>query len=243
MRVVHLLILLTLTASLLPTPAKAAEPMIEISGTSSSLRNQTLTVRRLVTSPAFSQNQGRIQEIAEARLKSISGLPETYKQNVAGFLRELPFHRILDLEISFLSGIPDIIGVCLEGFPTNNFAIEACASSALFVSSLALNAKYRWDLVIYQNQRGGIHQLQLGPGFGLRHMEALCFDACRNTTLRADLLASLEYTYWISRYFGLQAQLDGGVDFQIMDLDQGYGSAAVNTPVLPLVKIMLGVAF
>jgi hypothetical protein len=202
-----------------------------------------LSVDALLEAPAYRENRAQVHARAREILADAQGLPEEAKIAIAGTLEELPFHRIADVQVAFLSGIPDLVGLCLEGFPTNNLAIEACASTAIFVSSLALNVKYRWDLVLKQNERGRIHNLQLGPGGGIRYMEAICFDACLNGTVRGDLVASLEYTYWLARHFGLQVQFDAGVNFRIAAIDRGYGSTAVPLPVIPFGRIMIGVAF
>jgi hypothetical protein len=223
-----------------PVLAQAASPMIEFGPAKA---GTPLTIERLLESPVYRQNQALIQAMASQQLAASGDLSDEVRATLAQTLNELPFHRVADVEVSFLSGIPDLVGLCLEGFPTNNLAIEACASTAIFVSSLVLNVKYRWDLVLKQNEKGRIHNLQLGPGGGVRYVEGLCFDACQNPTVRADLMASLEYTYWLSHHLGIQTQLDAGIDFHVGTINNGYANDAMTAPIIPFGKITVGIAF
>ena len=105
--------------------------------------------------------------------------------------------------------------------------------------SLGANIKYRWNLLLQQTASGGIHQLSFGPGLGIRHLNA-CLFQCK-TGWMASAMASLEYVYWVSRNFGLTAQLDAGVDFLAAwnseDTSQRPGY------ILPMSRLSIGLAF
>ncbi len=157
-------------------------------------------------------------------------------------LDSLPFKRILDLTLIF-PGIPDVLGLCLEAYPTNNLSIEGCATTAIFISSLTATIKYRWDLILKETSKGRIHELLLGPGAGIRHVSYLCFDACQDASLYADAVASLEYNYWFRPHFGFTLQLDGGATFMLGRIDDPlYGRADVP-PVIPVGRLSFGLAF
>ncbi len=164
------------------------------------------------------------------------------KNAILGSIDELPFHRLFDDEVAFLSGFPDLIALCLEGHPVRGLAIEACASTLIIVASVSANVKYRWALVPDQTARGRIHQLSAGPGFGVNAFWAAgCFDGCSTVagagpieTITADAMGSLEYVYWIGRHFGLTPQLDLGASY-VHYLDD-------DKPV-PTGKFTIGLAF
>jgi hypothetical protein len=162
-------------------------------------------------------------------------MDEGLKTMVTSSIDELAFHRIVDIEIAAFSGFPDVIGLCLEGHPTNPLSIEACAAVTIFGGTVSANAKYRWDLVLHQTSGGLVHQLRLGPGAGLRYIETNWFG--KKNGWAADVMASLEYVFWITRHFGLTAQLDLGAT-TLITYDNDDAS-----DVLPMGKLTIGVAF
>ena len=185
-------------------------------------------------------------EVRESILVELAEMREATRSMGSGNgnrdLDALPFKRILDLTLIF-PGIPDVIGLCIEGYPTNNLSIEGCATTAIFISSLTATIKYRWDLVLKQTPKGRIHELLLGPGAGIRHVSYICFDACQDASLYADTVASLEYDYWFKPHLGFTMQLDAGATFMLGRLDNPlYGRAEVPG-VIPIGRLSFGLSF
>lgn len=199
----------------------------------------TVSFTEVLNAPAFRENRDEVLALAEAKVESSEIIDGQIRSAMVGALRELPFHRVVDVQVAFFSGIPDVIGLCLEGHPTNRLAIEACASTALLMSSATATAYYRWDIVAHRTSGGRIHQLSAGPGFGVRYTASICFDTCENR-LMADMRASLEYVYWLSRYFGFTAQLDLGATYMFYTL---LGPEKTGLVPIPTGKFTVGVAF
>jgi len=197
---------------------------------------QQVSVSDVMSAPAMRDNQDLVISMAEKTVETSTVLKPELKKALSRSLRELPFHRIADIHLSFISGIPDLVGLCLEGHPTNPLAIEACASTIIFVSSLSLAVKYRWDLVLHETASGKIHQLALGPGVAVRKMQTICFDTCQDGW-GADVMASLQYVFWFVRHFGLNAQLDAGATYFKL------GSGPDSSRIIPMVKLTVGVSF
>jgi len=221
---------------------------------------KVLKLGDLLSSSTFVAESEQVFERAQERVLTDSNLSEQEKQAILVELAEmqvastvvtgrasnqpideLPFKRILDISIIF-PGIPDILGLCLEGYPTNQLSIEGCASTAIFLSSLSATVKYRWDLVLSQTPRGRIHQLSFGPGAGLRHVSYLCFDACQDASIYADFMGSLEYNYWFKPHLGLSLQFDAGATALLGRIDSPYGANDVPG-VIPLGRFSFGLAF
>ncbi len=203
----------------------------------------TISVDRLMTAKGVLGNEQQIRKVALEKLANSPFLDATLKSAIAASLEELPFHRIADIEISFLSGIPELIGICLEGHPDRQVAIEACAGTLILASTLSASIKYRWDLVLHQTDAGHIHQLSAGPGFGMHgYFDTGCFDTCGTGGLSvatADALGSLEYVYWIANHFGITAQLDLGASYLVYRAP----NSADKANILPTGKFTVGLAF
>lgn len=194
-----------------------------------------LSVESLMQAPAMASNPEAVMALAELQIDQNPALSEDVKKVLKGELKELPFHRILDLRLSFMSGIPDLIGACIEGHPVNELSIEACATTAILVTTLSAGVKYRWDLVLREDRFGHINQLALGPGFSVRKLQS-CFDTCQNG-FGADLFASLQYVFWITKHFGLNATFEAGATYW------NLGPTAKDGRFLPIARISIGVSF
>jgi hypothetical protein len=156
-------------------------------------------------------------------------------------LDELPFHRALDVGITF-PGLPDVAGVRAELWPTRHLSVELGASTAIFLASLTGTVNYRWDLRVAERANGSVNQLMLGPAVGARYGTYLCFDACMDPGLYADGLASLQYDHWFRPHFGLQVQIDAGITVLVGRIETQYGRGDV-APVIPNLRLGSGFAF
>ena len=177
------------------------------------LEADRVLVADILASPTMQQSGNDVAARAEQKVQNAGFIDPTIKATIVESLKELPFHRIIDVEFTPLTGLPDVVSFCLEAHPVNELSIEACASTMIFISSLLANVKYRWDVVLHQSSNGHIHELSVGPGFGIRKYTTICFDSCGTGGLVADMMGSLEYVYWISNHFGLKAQLDIGASY------------------------------
>ena len=185
----------------------------------------------ILSSKTFRENGDEILETALQMVEADDSLGPKQKSLFGNELRSLPFRRIVDIELAILSGLPDLVGICLEGHPVGGVAIEACASTMVFLSSLSLMAKYRWALVANNK-----NLLGLGPGVGYRSFKTLCFDTC-NSGDGLDIAGSLEYVRWIRAHFGLTVQLDLGGSYYWFEKNQH------NNGVRPMGRLTFGVAF
>jgi hypothetical protein len=221
---------------------------------------QTLRMQELLTSPVFAEKTDEVFARAADRVAADDSISEEARDTVLAELaemhgaaraansggrnrelQELPFKRVLDLTLIF-PGIPDVLGLCIEAYPTNNLSIEGCASTAIFLGSLTATVKYRWDLILSETPKGRIHELLLGPGAGIRHVSYLCFDACGDDSIYADAIASLEYNYWFKPHIGLSIQFDAGATVLLGRIDGPY-SAQTVPGIIPVGRLSFGLAF
>lgn len=134
-------------------------------------------------------------------------------QELAQDLTERPFERFVDLELNAITAFPDVFALCLEANPSALLSIDACAGSALVLSSLSAHVGSRFLRAVRLKPRQGFvgkpswygSELSLGPKVGLRSLSdptsrVLCFDG----------LLSLEYVHWNSPSFGIGVQLEVG---------------------------------
>ena len=213
------------------SPAARADEVIEVREPSVHVSSD-----EIFHSEFYEENRDEILEVAHSELAEAAGVSPEMRASIAGSLDELPFHRIVDIELAFLSGFPDTIALCLEGHPVKGLAIEGCASATLFLASVSANVKYRWDLVLHRNERGRIHELSAGPGIGIRGFRTDGFVSWHELGWAPEVMGSLEYVYWTSRHFGFTAQLDAGASYFI------YSGNSENR-VVPLARLTAGVAF
>lgn len=161
---------------------------------------------------------------------------------IQGWFKELPFHRVIDLEL-LIPGIPDFIGLCAEINPASYLSIEGCAGTILFISSLSVNVKSRFlhYVNITKEANGSYHghEFGVGPGLGVRKMTFFAFDS-GGEGIGFDAMLSAEWVYWTSRYFGISLQLDAGA-LEVY-APQFYGQdKAFRT--LPYGKLSFGLSF
>jgi hypothetical protein len=234
--------------AIVPMAARADSQMIEVARSGG---GGGVTVRKLLAAPAFQDERTREATFVQVRagLAAASFESDELRDDSAAALRaleaaarggkidELPFRRIADLSIGI--GFPEMLNACLEAHPVGGLAIEACASAALWVTLVGANIKYRWDLVLHQTSRGGVHQLSLGPSLGVMLPASCGAWGCDEDRIFPSAFASLEYVYWFTRHFGLTIQLDLGVAGIIDGTEQGY----VFDNVLPMGKLTVGFAF
>ncbi len=199
-----------LIQALISVPTQAGtRSMIEIVADQPSL-NAT----DLLQSPGYLQDPVAVASRAHRKIDETPGLDETLKSTLHMGLNEVLDGRILDIQVAFLTGFPDLAAICLEGHIDRHVAIEACASTAVIVSAISIATKYRWDLVVKQSANGHVHQLSAGPGFGFHLFFGTSWmggsgDAIPDSGT-IDVVGSLEYVFWISRHFGFTTQLDIG---------------------------------
>jgi hypothetical protein len=158
---------------------------------------------------------------------------------------ELPVRRHFDIQFIF-PGIPDVVGLCLTGHPVSEVAVEGCVSSAIFLASGVVTFKYLPPLSVSPTQSGAIRNLNLGPGFGLRKVQGICFDSCPVAQMFADAVGTLEYVFWAKSGAGLKLQLDLGATFELSRLnstDSGSQALSAQSSVIPLGRFSFGLAF
>ena len=199
-----------LISSLPSAPAQAGtRSMIEIVA-----EQPKLEAKDLLQAPGYLQDPAAVAEEAHRQINETSGLDETLKATLHAGVDEVLAGRVLDIEVAFLTGFPDLAAICLEGHVARHVAVEACASTAVIVSAISISTKYRWDLVVKQTANGRIHQLSVGPGFGAHLFFATGWMGGNSDlypeSATLDVMGSLEYVYWISRHFGFTTQLDIG---------------------------------
>lgn len=218
--------------------AEARSAMIEIGDESHAT---VLTVERLREAMGSAADRRRIADRAHTAIEESLAMDDAVKRMMHESVEEIINGRVLDISVTFLSGIPDILSVCLEGHPTKGLAIEACANTAVIVSGFSAAVKYRWDLIAKMTDRGNVHQLSIGPGVGFhRHYMTAWMggDGGQYSATTLDGLLSLEYVYWLSKHFGLTAQLDLGGSYVVHYADTNREGVAT-----PIGKLSVGLAF
>lgn len=153
-------------------------------------------------------------------------------------LRFPTLRRYLDLTFAIHTGYPDRYALCLGGYPLNELELEVCASTTTLLASLAITAKYRWDLINTRRATGRGSQLSLGPGVGYRHLEWCGGGACAPSD-GFDVLLSLQFTQWLAQHLGITLELDLGVGFQWIEEFAGFRDPMV----LPEARATVGLSF
>lgn len=207
-----------------------------------------ISMATLADSPAMQQHGDQVIAVAKTKIQGLAArgaITPQEKIQIEGWFESLPFQRIIDLELNFLSGLPDLVGICLEGNPSQFVTIDACAGTMAFISSISVHVASRFmhyvNIKGKRNQDGSIsysgHEFGFGTSVGLRHFEIINFFSAGGTATGIDTLLSAEWVYWISRYFGLSTQLSGGVTFALRREPQQLSS------VIPNIKLSLGLSF
>lgn len=200
-------------------------------------------------SPTMRDHRDEVLAAAEAKLNQLElagAVSPDEKVQIKGWFKELPFHRIVDVKLSFLSGIPDLIGICLQATPVYYVSVDACAGSILFISSLSVHVSSR--VLHWENIKGDVKpngstsywgdEISVGPSVGYRTEAIFGIDTSGGTAQALDAVLSAEWVHWFSRYFGLGLQLDGGVTYAFQEDPSGN----VKT-LLPNVKLSIGLSF
>jgi hypothetical protein len=145
--------------------------------------------------------------------------------------------RNLDIELNYLTGIPDLVGLCAEEHWTDPVAVEFCAGTAFLASTLSSHAKRithsagNWDL---------------GWGEGVRSFHNIgCFDTCGDGAMYAvapEALISAEWNPGVrERGWGFTLEFDLGAGWGI-SIDPSY-TGQERFPVYPVGRISFGLAF
>jgi hypothetical protein len=205
---------------------------------SAATASEPIGAEKILQSDFFQANTHEIISAAHEQLVTDETLSPEEKLLIARELDTIPFRRTLDVEIAFLSGVPDLVGVCLEAFPfhSQKISVEACASTIIVLSSLSANAKYRWELRRRNSNSGRTSILSLGPGVGVRKFATWCFDSC-GEGVAIDAIGSLEYVRWISRKFGWSLQLDAGLMTTV------YQNGSDINRFIPIARLTFGLTF
>src|SRR5262245_8819587 len=105
-----------------------------------------VSASQVVDSPTFQQNQNEILARAHEIVAEQDAVDPDLRRAIQGKLDALPYTQLVDLEFAFFTGYPDLFAACVEGHPKGGLAIEACASAAVFITSLQASVSYRWDV-------------------------------------------------------------------------------------------------
>src|SRR5262249_36290416 len=140
-----------------------------------------LTVERVMAAPVVVAHRAAVLDAASAKIDQLEKagvLSGDEALQVKGWFKELPFRRVVDVELSFLSGLPDTIGLCLEANPSAFLAIDACAGTIALITSFSVHATSRLlhytNITAKTNADGSVSYwgdtIGVGPSLGYRHM-------------------------------------------------------------------------
>ncbi len=223
----------------LAADALAAGSMIEVGNDAAS--SNVLTVERLREAIPTAADRKIVLERAHSAIESSSAMDATVKAMMHESVEEILSSRVIDLQVTFLTGFPDLASFCLEGHPVKGLAIDACANTLVIAAGFSASVKYRWDLFVKMTQSGNVHQLSAGPGVGAHVVYQTAWMGGSGGTYASTLvdgMASLEYVYWLSKHFGLTAQLDLGASYVVHYADPNRDGIPV-----PYGKLSVGLAF
>ncbi len=212
--------------------------------TPASAQELSVPANRIFESPVFTQNENQILARAHQLVAESTELPPDAKDSVQRELDTLPYRRLADLEFAFLTGYPDLLAACIEGHPSDRVAIEACASSAVFITSLQASLKHRWTILNRTSETGVNRALSLGPSAGFRTVRQsfLCiWGSCREPVHGNFLTygASLEYVSWKNKKVAFTIQGDFGFNHFLGSPDGGEASMIPR----PEGKVTFGIAW
>ena len=176
---------------------------------------------------------------AHDSLEASSALDERVKASVHASIDDILNVRTVDVQLTFLTGLPELSSASLEGHINRNVAIEARTNTLILLAGFSAAVNYRWDLFVKQTANGNVHPLAAGPGFGGRvDFESPALMGPSDYPFQSagiDVKASLEYVYWMAKHFGLTAQLDLGGILRI--------TRDAEISPMPMIKFSLGLAF
>ncbi|MBI3555967.1 MAG: hypothetical protein HY074_06875 [Deltaproteobacteria bacterium] len=201
----------------------------------------------LAESATMRDHAAEVMAAAEVKLDKMEKdgmVTAAEKIQIKGWFKGLPFQRIVDVKISFFSGLPDFVGLCLEANPSQFISIDACAGSILFISSLSAHVASRFLHYVNVNGKpnadGSVsysgNEFSVGPKAGVRAMNFFGIDSSSNGW-GVDALISAEWVHWFSRYFGMGLSLEGGATIVVQE--GGINGARV----IPNGKLSVGLSF
>lgn len=153
------------------------------------------------------------------------GLSRLVPREESGWFLEPKIQRLADLEI--ITGLPDLLGVCVEINPHPLISIEGCGGTIVLVTSGTLEVKSRLlhfqSFALVNDRPESGYQMSFGPGVGGRvayvintAIDFLPSNSPRNRVVGGvEGLLSFEYVNWWSSRFGLSFQVDAGMMFPI----------------------------
>jgi hypothetical protein len=238
-----------LTALALTLSASADDNIFAVEKPVLPATTPSVTIETINDSPVMREHSDEVYAAASAKLDKMvrdGVISASDKGVISGWFKQLPFQRIVDLKLSFLSGIPDTVGLCLQANPNIYLSIDACAGTIVFISSLSAHVTSRFLHYIHINTKTQADgstsywgdEFGVGPSVGYRAMQMLSIDCCGGTAQGIDTLVSAEWVHWFSRYFGMGLQLDGGATFVVQQTP-----GALARDIIPNAKLSLGLSF
>lgn len=204
---------------------------------------------RLSDSPTMRDHGNEVIAAAEVKLDKMEKdgmISPAEKIQIKGWFKGLPFQRIIDVKLSFITGLPDLISLCLEANPIQNLSVDACAGSMVFLSGLSVHVASRFlhyvNINGKTNKDGSVsysgNEFGVGPKVGYRAMEVSGIYGELGTATGIDALLSAEWVHWFSRYFGMGLTVDAGATFVVAQTEGANQHAAI-----PNFKLSLGISF
>ncbi len=245
----NILLGFALSALVLASTFAFADDAIFANGAQPAPSIEAVSLDRLADSATMREHQDEVIASASAKLDKMEKdgmISPAEKIQIKGWFKGVPFQRIVDVQLSFLSGLPDMFSVCLQINPIENLSIDACAGTIVFISSLSAHVASRFlhytSIDGKTNKDGSIsysgNTFGVGPKVGYRSMGILEFDSGGGTAQGIDTLVSAEWVHWFSRYFGMGLQLDAGATFVVQ---QSQGTTVRS--ILPNAKLSVGISF
>ena len=210
---------------------------------------EAVSVERLSDSPTMREHGDEVIAAAEVKLDKMEKdgmISPAEKIQIKGWFKGLPFQRIIDVKLSFLSGLPDLVSLCLEANPSQYLSVDACAGSLVFVSGLSVHVASRFLHYVSingkTNKDGSVsysgNEFGVGPKAGYRAINVSGIFGEQGTAQGIDALLSAEWVHWFSRYFGMGLTLDAGATFVVQQT-----SGANQNSIIPNFKLSLGFSF
>ena len=149
-----------------------------------------------------------------------------------------PPKPIASLNVYFLSGFPDLLGLEVGVKVLDPIRIEAGASIMMMVAlTQYIRGGYVFSPINTRNEINGRGwTLNLMPMLGARVLQMSSAGGPGSTIFGAEISGSVEIAYWMARHFGVELKLTGGglVAFSFGKSGAGY---------LPFVRAGLGFTF
>ncbi len=148
--------------------------------------------------------------------------------------------RNLDVELSYLSGVPDLLGICVEEHWTQPWSMEVCAGTFILASSLSTHAK--------RTVTTSGSNWTTGWGWGLRAFNHFgCFDSCGDGSVYAiapEALLSAEWNPGFNeRGWGFTLEFDLGVGAGIEVGNASETTEGDRNTFYPWGRVSFGLAF